>query len=101
MPIKIVAVADRHLDTPIALGFSQSKVPTYAEAVDVTKLGDKVDIIFDLTGNSEVRKQLRNKLMETNNHHTVIAPAVVAHLLWCFFDEGRELPGADRHDTGY
>ena len=56
---------------------------------------------FDLTGNSDVRQALRNKLMESKNHHTVIAPAVVAQLLWCFFDEDRELPGADRHDAGY
>lgn len=101
MPIEIVAVADRHLDSPIALGFSQNKIPTYADALEVVKLGDKVDIIFDLTGNSSVRKALRNKLMESNNHHTVIAPAVLAQLLWCFFDEDRDLPGAERHDTGY
>lgn len=101
MPIEIVAVADRHLDSPIALGFSQNKVPTYADALDVTKLGDKVDIIFELTGNSSVRKDLRSKLMESKNHHTVIAPAVVAQLLWCFFDEEGDLPGAERHDSGY
>ncbi len=101
MPIEIVAVADRHLDSPIALGFSQNKIPTFGDALEVVKLGDKVDIIFDLTGNSDVRQALRNKLMESKNHHTVIAPAVVAQLLWCFFDEDRELPGADRHDAGY
>lgn len=101
MPIEIVAVADRHLDSPIALGFSQNNIPTYADALEVVKLGDKVDIIFDLTGNSAVRKELRSKLMESKNHHTVIAPAVLAHLLWCFFGEGRDLPGADRHDSGY
>ena len=27
LPIEIVAVADRHPDSPIALGFSQNKVP--------------------------------------------------------------------------
>jgi homoserine dehydrogenase len=101
MPIEIVAVADRHLDSPIALGFAQNHVPTYADALEVVKLGDKVDIIFELTGNNSVRKDLRSKLMESGNHHTVIAPAVVAHLLWCFFDEDRDLPGTERQDSGY
>ena len=91
MPIEIVAVADRHLDSPIALGFSQDNIPTFADAQEVVKLGDKVNIIFDLTGNSAVRQKLRGKLMESKNHHTVIAPAVLACLLWCFFDQGGDL----------
>lgn len=49
-------------------------------------MGDKVDIIFDLTGEPETRKALREGMMESKNGHTVIAPEVMAHLLWMFFD---------------
>lgn len=84
-PVEIVAVAHRHLDSPIALGFQHSGVPVYENALDVVKLGEKVDIIFDLTGDPDTRQALRHKLMETNNRHTVIAPEVIAQLMWLFF----------------
>lgn len=84
-PVEIVAVAHRHLDSPVALGFQQSGVSVYENAVDVVKLGESVDIIFDLTGNAETRQALRKALMDSNNRHTVIAPEVFAQLLWMFF----------------
>ena len=96
--VEIVAVAHRNLESPVVLGFSQNKVPVFKDAMDVVTLGAKVDIIFDLTGDPELRKKLRVALQETHNQHTVIAPEVVAHLLWNFFGEG-ELPRSSR--TGY
>jgi homoserine dehydrogenase len=96
--VEIVAVAHRNLESPVALGFIHSKVPVFQNALDVVSLGAKVDIIFDLTGDPELRKKLRIALQETHNQHTVIAPEVVAHLLWNFFGEG-ELPRSSQ--TGY
>ncbi len=90
-PVKIVAVADYNTESPVALGFSQNGVPVFKDALDVTKLGDQVDIIFDLTGSSKTRQELRQRLLETKNRHTVIATEVVANLLWCFFDEKMQL----------
>jgi homoserine dehydrogenase len=87
MPIEIVGVAHRHLDSPVALGFQQNGVPVFQDALEITSLGDKVDIIFDLTGNDDLRRNLRQVLQQTGNRHTVIAPEVFAKLLWCFFDE--------------
>lgn len=96
--VEIVAVAHRNLESPVALGFIHSKVPVFQNALDVVSLGAKVDIIFDLTGDPELRKKLRIALQETHNQHTVIAPEVVAHLLWNFFGEG-DLPRSSQ--TGY
>ena len=93
-PIEIVAVADHHLDSPVALGFIQNRVPTFNEAVEVTNLGDKIDIIFDLTGNSRTRQELRLKLLETKNTHTVVATEMIVDLLWCFFDEPMQFKAA-------
>jgi homoserine dehydrogenase len=87
IPVEIVAVAHRHLESPVALGFAQNNIPVYKDALDITEMGEKVDIIFDLSGNTWVRQNLRLKLLETKNHHTVIAPEVIARLLWYFFDE--------------
>lgn len=96
--VEIVAVAHRDLESPVALGFVHSKVPVFQDAMEVVTMGEKVDIIFDLTGDSELRKKLRIALQESHNQHTVIAPEVVAHLLWNFFGEG-ELPHSSQ--TGY
>ncbi len=96
--VEIVAVAHHDLESPIALGFIQNKVPTFKNSMDVVTLGAKVDIIFDLTGDPDLRKKLRVALQESHNSHTVIAPEVVAHLLWNFFGEG-DLPRSGQ--TGY
>jgi homoserine dehydrogenase len=97
--VEIVAVSTLDTDSPIAMGFAHSKVPVFKNAIDVVNLGDKVDIIFDLTGDPDLRKNLRARLQETKNGHTVIAPEVVAHLLWNFFGEKSEMPKSGK--TGY
>ena len=96
--VEIVAAAHHNLESPVALGFIQNGVPVFEDALDVVSMGAKVDIIFDLTGDPELRKKLRVALQESHNQHTVIAPEVVAHLLWNFFGEG-ELPHSEK--TGY
>ena len=93
--VEIVAVAHRNLESPVALGFIQSGVPVFADAMDVVSMGPKVDIIFDLTGDPDLRKKLRVAMQDSHNQHTVIAPEVVAHLLWNFFGEG-ELPHSNQ-----
>lgn len=96
--VEIVAVAHRNLDSPVAMGFRHSRVPVFEDAMEVVSLGPRVDGIFDLTGDPDVRRNLREALQASHNRHTVIAPEVVAHLLWNFFGEG-ELPYSAR--TGY
>ena len=92
-PVEIVAVAHDDLDSPVALGFKHSRVPVYKNAVDVIGMGAGVDVIFDLTGNAETRQALRQGLMESDNRHTVIAPEVIAKLLWMFFDTDKNMQG--------
>lgn len=89
--VDIVAVAHRHLDSPVALGFQQSGIKVFENAVDVVSMGDAIDIIFDLTGSDATRLALRKALQESNNSHTVIAPEMMAKLLWMFFDEAADL----------
>lgn len=85
--VEIVAVAHHDKNSAVALGFQQSGVKFFENAGDVVKLGEEIDIIFDLTGSDETRQNLRKGMMETNNRHTVIAPEMMARLLWMFFDE--------------
>ena len=90
-PVEIVAVAHHDKSSPVALGFQQNGVKFYENAVDVVELGEEVDIIFDLTGNAETRQALRQGMQSTNNRHTVIAPEMMAKLLWMFFDNAGEV----------
>jgi len=92
-PIEIAAVAHDDLDSPVVLGFQHSKVPVFKDATDVIDMGESIDIIFDLTGNTETRQLLRQGLMKSDNKHTVIAPEIVAKLLWMFFDADAGLSG--------
>ena len=45
-------------------------------------LGEGVDIILDLSGQPELRAELRRALFASNNRHTVIAPEAIARLIW-------------------
>ena len=97
--IKIVAIAERNPDSALAKQFASDGVPVFTEALEIADLGDKVDIIFDLTGIPDTRQALRDKLREKNNNHTVLVPEVFARMLWSFLEEGVELSGPLR--TGY
>lgn len=96
--VEIVAVAHRDPDSPVAMGFRHSEVPVFQDAMEVVSLGPRVDVIFDLTGDPDIRRRLHEALQTTHNRHTVIAPEVIAHLLWNFFAEG-DLPRSAR--AGY
>lgn len=67
---------------------------------EIVALGDRIDIIFDLTGIQEVRKELRAKLVATNNQHTIIASETIARLIWALIAE-HELPVIEGRKTGY
>ncbi len=90
-PIEIVAVAHRDTASPVVLGFKQNGVQVFQDALEVIELGEAIDIIFDLTGDRLMRHALRERLQATGNRHTVLAPEVVATLLWHFFDQSTEL----------
>ena len=83
--VEIVAVAHHDKESAVALGFQQSGVKFFENASDVVKMGEEVDIIFDLTGSSVTRTELRQGMMDSNNRHTVIAREMMARLLWMFF----------------
>ena len=85
--VEIVAVAHHDKNSAVALGFQQNGVKFFENAAEVVQMGEEVDIIFDLTGSSETRTALRKGMMDSGNRHTVIAPEMMARLLWMFFDD--------------
>jgi len=67
---------------------------------EIVALGTGVDVLFDLTGIPAVRRELREKLMAKENHHTVIASETIARLIWALTTDD-ELPVIAGRSTGY
>jgi predicted dinucleotide-utilizing enzyme len=70
------------------------------ELDDIIALGGMIDVIFDLTGDADLRKTLRDKLASVGNRHTVIAPESILHVIWSFIG-AEELPAIEGRVLGY
>lgn len=66
----------------------------------IVALGSGVDILFDLTGLPSVRREIREKLMAQDNHHTVVASETIARLICSLMTED-DLPVIAGRSTGY
>ncbi|MDO8707079.1 hypothetical protein [Pseudomonas sp.] len=98
--VKIIAVVEANPDAPGVKIAEAGGIRVYRDVQDIVNLGDAVDVIFDLTGSIEVRKALRSGLAESNNRHTVVAPEVVAFLIWDLIAAGEAFP-ASHAAAGY
>lgn len=96
--VNIVCAAEVN-DTPGRAQAVAADVPL-ASMESMIAMGDKIDVIFDLTGNPGVRKELRELMAQYSNHHTVIAPESVARLIWSLIGT-ESLPEIAGHHTGY
>lgn len=67
---------------------------------EIVALGHGVDVIFDLTGRPEVRRELRDKLVATENRHTVIASETIARVIWALISQDA-LPVIEGRVIGY
>lgn len=98
--VRIIAAVEANPDVPGVKIAEEKKIAVYREASELVKLGDDIDVIFDLTGSPEFRKALRSGLAESRNRHTVVAPEVMAFLIWDLIASGESFP--DNHDIkGY
>ena len=94
-----LACAAEQMDTPgkasaIAAGSKMSSLD------EIVGLGDKLDIVFDLTGNPGVRKELREKMAASQNRHTVIASETIVRVIWSLISH-EALPVIEGRKTGY
>ena len=96
--IELVCVAEA-MDTPGKQDAVKAGV-TLKTLDEIIALGDQIDVIFDLTGNVEVRKELRGKIMATKNMHTVIASESIVRVIWALMSDD-ELPVIAGRVTGY
>ena len=66
----------------------------------IINMGEQIDVIFDLSGDREVRKELRTTLFSSENQHTVIAPESVARLMYTMIGD-EALPESTAESIGY
>lgn len=88
--INVLAVAEK-ADTPGKAVATSNHIPVLDIDTLIAK-GDEIDILFDLTGNVAVRKELREKMMTANNRHTIIATESIAQLIWSLIASDTALP---------
>lgn len=98
---KIVGLVEASLDAPGVKIAEKENIKVYPTVQDLLRLGDSVDVIFDLTGSMEVRKALRSGMSESNNRHTVIAPEIMAFLIWDLIASGEAFPENHSSLQGY
>lgn len=79
--ISIVQVADIQEDAPGYVFAKENGIPVTTDFMNVVRLGEEVDIIFEVTGRKDVKLGLRSYMQETGNKHTVIVPELVAVLM--------------------
>lgn len=92
--IKIVAAAEPNQNSEGVKIAKDKGIRVYSDSKDVIALGEGVDIIFDLTGNPDARKALRSGLAQSGNQNTVVAPEVIAFLVWDLMGGGAGFPSA-------
>lgn len=96
--VNVVSVCERVFTEGTQL--AQEKGIQNLSLENLVELGEVIDIIFDLSNNRNIRKELRKHLFSTNNQHTVIAPESVARLMYTMISEDA-LPGDTNLHSGY
>jgi predicted dinucleotide-utilizing enzyme len=77
--INIVAVSEI-AETP-GKSFARDKKINMLSLEEIINLKEKIDLIFDLTGNMDVRSRIRQMLKNSNNSHTVVVTENISALI--------------------
>jgi predicted homoserine dehydrogenase-like protein len=97
--VEVVGVADLNQDMPgIALARARA-IPTYADCMELAKLGEAIDILIDVTGVPKVRELLREYFQSSGNHHTIIMHELIAVLMMSL--SKNELVSSKHHQVDY
>lgn len=96
--ISLACVAER-VDSPAKAKAAAASIKV-ATLDEIVHMGDAIDVIFDLTGLPDVRRELREKLAGANNRHTVIASETIVRVIWTLISDDA-LPVIEGRKTGY
>ncbi|MDF2534617.1 MAG: hypothetical protein K0R18_774 [Bacillales bacterium] len=79
--VNLMGIADLDNNAPGMVYAREKGISTTNDFMDLAKEGTHIDIMIELTGVKDVKKQLRDYYQQTENHHTVIMQELVAILL--------------------
>ena len=96
--LELVCVAEA-VDTPGRQLAAKSGIRV-CSLDEIVAMGEKINVIFELTGLPDVRRELRDKLVSTNNRETVIASESIARVIWAMISDS-DLPVIEGRPTGY
>jgi len=96
--IEIVYVVEPN-DTPGKLMAEEEGI-SIGTIDDIIARGEDIDLVFDLTGKTEVRQQLRTEYQKRNNKHTIIVSDLMAHFIYNLIAE-KDISNVTRSFTGY
>lgn len=96
--VEIVAVVEKNNTAGLALAKAHGIRDVGID--ELIAMGDGLDILFDLTGEADVRQEIRDKLRAAENRHTIVATENIARMVWSLIASGAEWPGL-RSNAGY
>lgn len=79
--VELLGVADLDPDAPGMQLANHRGVKTTTNFHELAQLGERLDVLIDVTGVPAVRDTLRKAMQETGNHHTVIVHEMVVQLM--------------------
>ncbi len=88
--VKVVAAVEK-AETLAKAAAAQSHVKVLS-LDELVAEGDKVDVVFDLSGGTNVAEELLGKYAAQGNLHTIVAPERMAHLMLTLMENQRSLP---------
>lgn len=84
----IKAAYEENPDSPGLTICRRKGIHTCSNINEITEMGSEIDIIFNLTGDLTVERNLRLAQVKSKNHQTVIVSRIVAALLWKAISDG-------------
>lgn len=96
--LELVCVAEVN-DTPGRQAAQQAGV-RICSMDEIVAMGGAVQVIFELTGLPEVRRELRDKLVASGNNQTIIASESIVRVIWALISD-EALPVIAGRPTGY
>lgn len=99
--VSILAVVESDMTSPGVEVATMKHIEIFS-SIDslVKKIGENVDVIFDLTGSKMSTDAVRVSLQNAGNKHTVLVPEIVAFLFWDVMGADEEFL-SDRVAKGY
>ncbi|MBK1836222.1 oxidoreductase [Azospirillum sp. YIM B02556] len=84
--VELLGVADLDPEAPGMRLASDRGVKTTTSFRDLADLGERLDVLIDVTGVPAVRDSLRKAMQDTGNHHTVIVHETIVQLMLSLLD---------------